>query len=117
VVCCRSFAGGISYAAFLRLQQEFPFNIMKIILFLLFPLWGTAQLKPLQYEWRKISGPAEYWIHTPNSPVTKISKLVAGIYQFELKVTNSKNLFTKDTTTVTVNPFALPAALFVTAQQ
>lgn len=87
---------------------------MKIILLLLFPLWGSAQLMPLQYEWKKISGPASYKIHSPFSPVTKITDLTAGVYQFELKVTSSKNLFTKDTMLVTVGPAApVPAVLFL----
>lgn len=78
------------------------------MLLLLFPLWGTAQVKPLKYEWRKIYGPSQYVIHSPNSPVTKLSNLVAGIYWFELKVTNNKHLFTRDTMVVTVNPPVIP---------
>jgi hypothetical protein len=81
---------------------------MKCILFLLFPLWGTAQLKPLKYEWRKIYGPSQFLIHSPNSPVTKISNLLAGVYWFELKVTSRNRLFTRDTMIVTVNPPVIP---------
>ncbi len=76
---------------------------MKFILFLLLPLLNT-QPKPLKYEWRKISGPAQYRIISPKSAVTDITDLVAGVYQFELKVTNSKGLSSRDTMLLTVNP-------------
>lgn len=79
----------------------------------MFPLWGTAQLKPLKYEWRKIYGPSQFVIHSPNSPVTKLSNLVAGIYWFELKVTNNNHLFTRDTMIVTVNPPVIPDTVCV----
>ena len=76
---------------------------MKLILFLLLPLFST-QPKPLKYEWRKISGPAQYRIVSPGSAVTDITDLVAGVYQFELKVTSSNGLSSRDTMVLTVNP-------------
>jgi len=76
---------------------------MKFILFLLFPIIGNAQSKVLKYEWRKISGPSQYKIESPKSRATRVTNLVAGVYQFELKVTNSKNLSSMDTMVLTVN--------------
>ena len=77
---------------------------MKVILFLLFPVFANAQSKPLLYQWRKISGPSQYKIVSPKSATTKITNLVEGKYLFELKVTNSKNLSARDTMVLTVNP-------------
>lgn len=77
---------------------------MKYILFLFFPLFGHAQSSFLKYQWRKISGPAQYTIESPDAATTHVTNLVAGVYQFELKVTNSANLSARDTMTVTVNP-------------
>jgi len=83
---------------------------MKSIIFLfLLPLFGNAQSKTLQYEWRKISGPAQYTIESPAAAVTKINGLVAGIYQFELKVTGSKGYTARDTMQLTVNPYPVTA--------
>ena len=76
---------------------------MKFIIFLLLPLFGAAQSKTLKYEWRKISGPSQYKIESPESAVTKITNVVAGIYQFELKVTNRYGLSARDTMVLTVN--------------
>lgn len=76
---------------------------MKCILFLLLPLFGNAQSASLKYQWKKISGPAQYTIESPDAAITNISNLVAGIYQFELKVTNAAHLSARDTMTLTVN--------------
>jgi hypothetical protein len=84
---------------------------MKFIIFLLLPFFASAQSKTLKYEWKKISGPAQYSIESPAAAVTKITNLVAGIYQFELKVTNSKNYAVRDTMMLTVNPNPVPAAM------
>ena len=77
---------------------------MKMIFFLLLPLFGNAQSKTLKYEWRKISGPAQYKIESPKTAVTQVTHLEAGIYRFELKVTNGYNLSARDTMILTVNP-------------
>ncbi|MBK5272505.1 MAG: hypothetical protein JJE22_16000 [Bacteroidia bacterium] len=83
---------------------------MKFIIFLLLPLFGNSQLptnapsQTLKYEWRKISGPSQFRIESPKSAVTEITNLEAGIYQFELKVTNSSGLSARDTMVLTVNP-------------
>ena len=42
------------------------------------------------YKWTKISGPSAYNIVNASSPVTDVTGLVEGIYQFELKVTDNK---------------------------
>ena len=75
---------------------------MKFIIFLLFPLAGKAQ--SLKYEWRKVSGPEQYHIVSPHSATTDVTNLAAGVYKFELKVTNKYNLSARDTMTLTVNP-------------
>ena len=79
---------------------------MKLLFFLLLPLSIHAQSKTLQYEWRKISGPSQYKIVSPHSATTEFTNLVAGVYQFELKVTNKYGLSARDTMKVTVNPAA-----------
>jgi hypothetical protein len=76
---------------------------MKLLALLLLPLFGNTQSKILKYEWTKISGPAQFRIITPDSATTQITNLVAGIYQFELKVTNAYNISAKDTMVLTVN--------------
>lgn len=87
---------------------------MKLIIFLLLPFFGQSQLRTsppaqpqqttLKYEWRKISGPSQFRIESPGSVITQITNLEAGIYQFELKVTNSYGLSARDTMVLTVNP-------------
>ena len=81
-----------------------PIKTMKLIILLLLPLWGNSQSKNLKYEWTKISGPSQFKIVSPDSAITQITNLVAGIYQFELKVTNSFNLSARDTMVLTVSP-------------
>lgn len=88
---------------------------MKFIIFLLLPFFGhsqwranstsptRSQLPTLKYEWRKVSGPSQFRIESPDSAVTKITNLEAGIYQFELKVTNSNGLSGRDTMVLTVH--------------
>ena len=77
---------------------------MKLIILLLLPLFGNSQSKKLKYKWTKISGPSQFKIVSPDSAITQITNLVAGIYQFELKVTNSYNLSARDTMVLTVSP-------------
>jgi major membrane immunogen (membrane-anchored lipoprotein) len=55
------------------------------------------------YSWSKISGPSAFNITNPASAVTTVSQLVDGTYQFELKVTDNKGAFAKDTIQITVN--------------
>ena len=54
------------------------------------------------YAWTKISGPSSFNLVNANAVQTQVTNLVQGVYQFELKVTDAKGLFDKDTTQVTV---------------
>ncbi len=42
------------------------------------------------YQWTKISGPSSYNIVNPTSPVTDVSGLLQGLYQFQLTVKDNK---------------------------
>ena len=54
--------------------------------------------------WTKIGGPASFNIGNASVSRTIVKNLIAGTYQFELKVTDAGGLFAKDTVQVTVNP-------------
>ena len=56
-----------------------------------------------EWLWTKISGPASFNITNPRSAKTVVKNLDAGIYQFELKVTDNGGLSAKDTIQVIVN--------------
>ncbi len=58
------------------------------------------------YLWTKISGPASFNIVKQTDSITKVRILVAGIYLFELKVTDNESLSAKDTVQITVNDAA-----------
>ena len=58
----------------------------------------------IAYSWTKISGPATGTITNPASATTSITGLVAGVYKFELKVTDNNGATDTDTMQVTVNP-------------
>ena len=55
------------------------------------------------YAWTKISGPASYTIVSATQAQTAITDLTAGVYAFELAVTDNDGATTKDTVLVTVN--------------
>ena len=55
------------------------------------------------YNWTKISGPATFNIVNPLSPLTDVSGLVQGIYQFRLAVTDNSGATASDTVQVAVN--------------
>ncbi|MDX1956232.1 MAG: GDSL-type esterase/lipase family protein [Chitinophagaceae bacterium] len=65
------------------------------------------------YAWRKISGPNEYTIVNASSAVTDVNSMVAGIYQYELRVTDNQGAYGYDTVSVTVlgNPNTRPGFL------
>jgi hypothetical protein len=58
------------------------------------------------YKWTKIAGPVSPNIINANSSKTSVKSLVAGVYQFELTVTDDGGLFSKDTVQLKVNVFA-----------
>ncbi len=72
---------------------------------------GSASTDPdnniTAYAWTKISGPSSFSINNAGTVQAQITNLVAGVYQFELKVTDAGGLFDRDTVQVqvaTVNP-------------
>lgn len=64
---------------------------------------SDADGKIVSYQWIKISGPSSYNIVNPASPKTDVTGLVAGVYQFQLKVTDDKGATGADNVNVTVN--------------
>lgn len=56
------------------------------------------------YSWKKISGPAGGIITSPNSAATTITTLQAGVYQYELTVTDNQGATGADTVQITVLP-------------
>ncbi|HEX8333474.1 MAG TPA: PKD domain-containing protein, partial [Segetibacter sp.] len=70
---------------------------------------GSSSYDPensaLTFSWTKVSGPSKYTINAPTNASTAITNLVAGIYNFELFVTDNNGLTAKDTVKITVvNP-------------
>ena len=55
------------------------------------------------YLWTKIAGPAGTITNTAN-PLSTVTGLAQGVYQFELRVTDNNGDFGRDTMQVTVNP-------------
>ncbi|RYZ53837.1 MAG: T9SS type A sorting domain-containing protein, partial [Sphingobacteriales bacterium] len=64
------------------------------------------------FKWTKISGPTQFTISNTTIANPVASGLVAGIYMFELSVTDNKGAIGRDTVNVTVNPASnqLPVA-------
>ena len=62
-----------------------------------------------QYFWRKISGPQTISIVTPSISNAVLFNLVAGVYKYELMVTDNDGLTGKDTVQINVNSNLLPA--------
>ncbi len=54
------------------------------------------------YAWTQIAGPVSATIATSNAVSSNVNNLSLGIYQFQLKVTDSAGLFSFDTVQVTV---------------
>jgi hypothetical protein len=63
-------------------------------------LSSDAQGKIKFYNWTKISGPATYSIDSATAPKTFVKNLVHGVYEFELKVTDDRDLSSTDTVKV-----------------
>lgn len=55
------------------------------------------------YQWTKISGPSQYIIGSPTLAKTTIKNLIAGTYEFELKVTDNQGANGRDTVKIIVN--------------
>ncbi len=62
----------------------------------------------IAYNWTKISGPSAGTIVNANAAATTVTGLAAGIYKFELRVTDNNNATARDTMQVTVNPANVP---------
>jgi len=54
------------------------------------------------YQWTRIAGPAPFGIVRPTDSSTRVRSLIAGIYQFKLKVTDDGGLSSFDTVMITV---------------
>jgi len=67
---------------------------------------GTKSTDPdnniSNYDWTIISGPNSFNINNKNAVQTQVTNLDAGIYQFELKVTDAGGLIDKDTILIIV---------------
>lgn len=74
---------------------------------------GTGSFDPdsnsITYVWLKASGPDTYTIANPTSPVTEVSNLVQGTYQFVLTVTDSKGARANDLVNVYVQAYPAPS--------
>jgi hypothetical protein len=57
----------------------------------------------VSYVWSEISGPSGYNIVNANSPVTDLTGLVQGVYQFQLQITDNNDAIGTDIMQVTVN--------------
>ncbi|CAN5430989.1 hypothetical protein BH11BAC3_BH11BAC3_06110 [soil metagenome] len=58
------------------------------------------------YTWAQITGPTTAVISSPVSASSAINNLSAGIYEFELSVTDNTGAISKDTVSITVSPVA-----------
>jgi hypothetical protein len=56
------------------------------------------------YRWAKTSGPSKYSIINAESPVTDVTGLEEGVYQFELEVIDNDGALATSTVEVTVSP-------------
>ncbi len=55
------------------------------------------------YLWTKIGGPSQYTVANSNAASTIINNLIAGVYSFQLKVTDNSGATAMDTVKITVN--------------
>ncbi len=55
------------------------------------------------YMWTKIAGPLPYTMSIPNAATVRATELVAGVYAFQLTVTDNSGATASDTVYVTVN--------------
>ena len=71
----------------------------------------------VSYKWRQISGPSAGVITNASNPATTVTGLAAGIYIFELKVTDNNGASATDNVQVTVNPDNIPPVANAGADQ
>ncbi len=69
------------------------------------------------YKWAKIAGPATFTITNPTAAITTITGLIAGIYLFELQVTDNSGAIGKATVQITVNAENIPPVANAGANQ
>lgn len=65
-------------------------------------LKGSSIGNVITYHWGKLSGPSSFTIIDTNIAVTKVKNLVAGVYEFELTVTDNEGASAKDRVVITV---------------
>ncbi len=56
----------------------------------------------VSYGWTKLRGPSQFTFINNNTAITKAINLIAGKYEFELKVTDNGGLTATDIVLVTV---------------
>ncbi|RYE18370.1 MAG: hypothetical protein EOP51_22110, partial [Sphingobacteriales bacterium] len=64
----------------------------------------------VSYRWRKVSGPASYLFSDSTIATPVVQNLSAGLYSFELTVTDNQNATDKDTVLVNVSQALEPGA-------
>lgn len=69
------------------------------------------------YEWKKISGPAEGIIGSPEAVSTDVTGLEEGVYVFELTVADDNGNHSTASVTITVNPAPLPPVASAGSEQ
>lgn len=66
---------------------------------------------PINFSWTKLVGPAGGTIANASAMQTTVSGLGSGVYQYELRVTNSAGLVGRDTVTIANGVVILPVVL------
>ncbi len=57
----------------------------------------------VSYSWSKIAGPSSFSITNPTAAITTVSGLAAGVYLFELKVTDDSAAVDRDTVKISIS--------------
>jgi hypothetical protein len=57
----------------------------------------------VSYGWSKIAGPSSFSISNPTAAITTVSGLAAGVYLFELKVTDDSAAVDRDTVKISIS--------------
>ncbi|HVM87014.1 MAG TPA: PKD domain-containing protein [Puia sp.] len=67
---------------------------------------GSASTAPsgniVSYQWVQVSGPGTAVVSSPGSAITDVNTLIAGVYLFELTITDNLGATAKDTVQITV---------------